>query len=64
MRSGAFRLVDVGPADPAENLEKPEGLARAAQDSPPLHQTNLYCKGLIFILEDTAHENKRMLCDF
>lgn len=34
------------------------------QDSPPLHQTNLYCKGLIFILEDTAHENKRMLCDF
>ena len=31
MRSGAFRLVDVGPADPAENLEKPEGLARAAQ---------------------------------
>lgn len=34
------------------------------QDSPPLHQTNLYCKGLIFILEDTAHENKRMLCNF
>ena len=31
LRSGAFRLVDAGPADPAENLEKPEGLTRAAQ---------------------------------
>lgn len=31
VRSGAFRLVDAPPAPADENLEKPEGLAQAAQ---------------------------------
>ena len=38
-RSGAFRLVDAGAADPNENIDRPEGLARAAQAGAAVYVT-------------------------